>query len=160
MKTAMTARMIAGIGNIIGLVIDRKPATAKAAIIHNDLLGHAASQRFWQKIANSFHITGQQVNVVQTAHAHTAPVITLGDVFKRRAFFWRRNIFVGVVINLKNVPVGIGKLIGAAMAQIAINPANAAAKRFDGLYAALQRFWRCAAIADMANASGVGFGQL
>ena len=84
-------------------------------------------------------VGGEQVEVVEPPHRDAAAVIALGDVLQRRPFVLRRLVFARVVVELEDMAVGAAEAIGAAVAEIAVGPADAAAHRLDRRDAPLER---------------------
>src|SRR5690606_19600680 len=129
-EAAALAGMIFGVGDIVGLVVDREPAAAQAAVVELDLLRHPAAERLRHEVADDRYVGGQQVEVVDAAHGDAASVIALGKVLEGRALLRRRLVDLRVVIELEDVAVGIVEAIGAAVTGIAFVPADAAAHAF------------------------------
>jgi hypothetical protein len=65
-------------------------------------------------------------------------VIALGDVPEGRLLTVGRVVFDRIPVELEEMPVGIGETIGAAVAEIAVGPADAVAGGFDCFDAARQ----------------------
>ena len=98
--------------------------------------------------------------MIEPAHRRAATVIALRDVLQRRSLAGRRFVAPRLVVELEEVPVRIAELVGGAVAEIAVAPADAAAERFDRRDAACERLRTSAAIADVPHAGVVGRGQL
>ncbi len=93
--------------------------------------------------------------MIQAAHRAAAAVKPLRDVLERGAFVGRGRIPVGVPVDLEHMAVGGGEPIGAAMAEIAVGPADAAAHRLDRGNATVQCVGRTYAVGHVPNAGGI-----
>src|SRR5690606_12418388 len=101
-----------------------------------------------------------QIDVVDTARTNAAAMIFLGDILQRRLFPGRRLVNPRVEIEFEDMAVRIAEPVGAAMAEIAVAPADAAAHRLYRLHAALKRLGRRRPVADMADAGRMVAGKL
>src|SRR5690606_31283006 len=90
-----------------------------------------AAQCFDHEVAYRADVSSQQVEMVEPPHADAAAVIALCDILERRSLGRRRLINTRIVVNLEDMSVGIVEAIGSTVAEIAFDPADAAAHLFD-----------------------------
>src|SRR5581483_7799515 len=83
----------------------------------------------------------------------------LGLILERRSQCVRGLIFLCLVVEFEQVPIGIGKLVRFAVPQVAIDPAPALTTRFDGWRQPFQRLWAPGAKGGVSNPGLRGFGQ-
>ena len=160
MQAPLPAAMLLGAGKIIGLVVDREPAAAGPPVIELDQFGDAGPEADLHELAEYRHVFGQQIEMVDPARRSAGK--GRGSVLERcplgRVLRFEP---AGFVIEFEDVAERIGDAIGTAMAEIAVDPADGAEiRRLDGGNAAIKRFRRGTAIADMADAGRVVARQL
>ncbi len=77
--------------------------------------------------------------MIKAPYAGASAVITLGGIFERGLFFLGRFIFLGVIINFKDMPRRIMKPEAPPMTQIPIRTSDGTAQFFNRGHPALQR---------------------
>ena len=152
--------MVAGIGEVVGLVGGGQPDAGFAAVIEHDALGQAEAEIVLEELATAADIGGEAVPVIEPAHVAAARRETLRLVLERRLLIGRRVVPFGVVIKLDHVPVGVLADEGLAVAEVAVAPADVEAGAFQRGGAPLQRLGRARAIGDMRHAVGFRGGEL
>ena len=99
--------------------------------------------------------------MIQASRAASLPVISLGNVFQRRAFAFGRLELPSLPIDLEHVPEGILESKCRAMTKVTVGPAgNLASRCVDRCHAPIESLRRRHAIGDMADARGVVLRQL
>ena len=126
-RRARMARMVGRHGQVVGLGIDRKPHGHWVVGARQDGFGESPAQALQLKVAEGAHVAGQQVQVVDAAHVHAAPRKLAGRVLQGRGIERAGPVLVRLEVHLAQVPVGGMKLIGGAVAQVPIVPANSLA---------------------------------
>src|SRR5690606_3226393 len=100
-------------------------------------------------------------DVVDAARAYALRMEAARQVLQRRLVLRRRDVLVRVVIELEDMAEGVFEAVGAAMAEIALDPADLlVGAGLDCLDAALQSFRRRGAERDMTDAGRVRLRQL
>src|SRR6185437_15447941 len=128
-------------------------------IVEDDQLGgHSAHARL-QKGAVRRGRAPEEVDMVETPDAYTAIWRALRLILERGPLVFRGAVLFRLVIDFQQVAIGIGELIGFAVAGIALDPASAMAIGFEGLREPFQRPRTVGAEGGMADAWLRRFGQ-
>ncbi len=99
--------MIAGVGEVIGLVGDRQPHAGLGAVVQHDLFGQPAAEIILEEQPVRLDVDGKTVEVVEAAHIDAAGRKALRLVLQRRFQLRRRLIPFGLVIELDDMSVRI-----------------------------------------------------
>ena len=121
MQPAIAAAVFLGTGQVIGLVVDREPASADPPVVQLDVFRHARPQAGLHEAAEFGDILGQQVQVVDPSRGR--PGEGRGGVLQCRLVFALGLVPAGVIVDLEDMAEGVFEPEGAAMAQIAFDPA-------------------------------------
>ena len=81
METACARAMFFRTGQIIGLVVHRKPTPTDPAIVELDHFCDPAAKAGFHKSSKFFNIGCQEVQVIQAPGRGTASVIALSNIF-------------------------------------------------------------------------------
>ncbi len=84
-------------------------------------------------------VGGQQVDVIEALDRRSPPHVALGHVLQRRAQMVRRVVALGFEVDLEPMPVRVVELVGRAVAEVAVDPAQPEPGRLDRLGPPLER---------------------
>ena len=160
MQPALGAGVVAGIGEVVGLVGGGHPHAGFGAVVEHDLLGQHEAEIVLEEFAVGLDVDGEPVEVVDAARVDAARRIGLRLVLERRLELGRRLVPFGLVIDLEPVAVRILEHEGLAVAEVAVGPADVEAGALERGGAPLQRLRRARAEGGVAEAGGLGRGEL
>jgi hypothetical protein len=123
-EPVLGAGVIAGRGEVVGLVGGRHPHAGFGAVVEHDLLGEPKAEIVFEEFAVALDVGRQAIEVVDAPHVATARRITLRLILQRRLLVCRRLVPFGVIIELDQVAVRIPAGEGLAVAEIAVGPAD------------------------------------
>ena len=122
MEPAARPRQVARVGDVVGLLVGREPDPGLGAVVEHDLLGQPQAEVVLEEDAVLGGIDGEEVDVVEVAHADAAPRVALRLVLERRPKLRRRLVALGLVEELEPVAVGIEEAVGGAVTEVAVEP--------------------------------------
>ena len=128
------------------VTLSQLATTARAA---HYPLALAEPEHVDHEVAAEGGVRHHQVQVVDAPHRHPCARPPLRPVAERRALALRGGRVLDVPEDLHRVPLGGHEAVGAAVAEVAVGPAAAEARRLDRRHPALQRLRAAAAPGDV-----------
>ena len=139
MEAAFHAMRLARIGEVVALVGAGQPHARLDPVVEHDLLGQSEAERLLEKLPVRFDVGGQTIEMIDPADIDAARGKSLRLVLQRRLQFGRRLVPFSLIVDFEDMAVGIMKLVGRAMAEFVLDPADAGARSLQRVDAARER---------------------
>ena len=152
MQTATRVRQVAGVGEVVGLLVGREPDARFRAVVEHDLLGEPQAEVCLEERAVLARVDREEVDVIEVPHADAAAGIALRLVLQRGAELGRRLVALGLVEELDAVAVGVEEAVGATVTEVAVEPAARRAARLERGNATVERLGAVRAVREVADA--------
>src|SRR5579872_564077 len=160
MEAAADAMRFERVGEIVALVGASQPHAGFDAAIEHDLLREAEAERLLEKLAIGADVLGEAVEVVDSADIDATRGKALRLVLQGRPQRVGGLVPLRLVIELQKMPIRIAELIGRAVAEFIVAPADAESGALQSGNAPRQSRRTAGAEGGMAKAGGFRAGQL
>ena len=138
-QPAARAGDVARVREVVRLLVGREPDARLGAVVEHDLLGQPQAEVALAEDAVLARVDGQEVDVVEVPDAHAAPRVALRLVLERRPQLRRGRVALGLVEQLHAVAVGVEEAVGAAVAEVAVEPGAGDAAGLERRHPPLER---------------------
>ena len=140
--------------------LEVEPDARLGAVVEHDLLGQPQAEVLLDEGAVLGGLDGEEVDVVEVADSDAAPRVALRLVLERRPKLRGRLVALGLVEELEPVAVGIEEAVGAAVAEVAVEPAALDSGRLERRDPALESLRAVRAVGQVPDPGLRGRGQL
>ena len=135
---ARLARVL-DVDQLVGGDGEAEPGAGLAPGVEHDALVVAVAEDVGGEVPAGGDVARQQVDVVEALDRGAAGRVALRLVAQRRLEVRRRHVAIGLPQHLHDVAVGVVEAVGAAVAVVAVDPADAETGGLDRLDAAGER---------------------
>ena len=151
-ETAARAVRVRDVDQLVGRDREAHPGAALRPVVHLDPLVEPIAEHVLREDAVGADVRGEHVHVVEPLHRTAATDVALRLIPPRRPQVLRRLVALGVVEELEDVAVGVREAVGAAMADVAVDPPLPEPRLLDRGDAPLERLGAPGAQGDVADA--------
>ena len=146
------SRHVARVGEVVRLLVRREPDARLGAVVEHDLLGQPEAEVVLAEHARLAGVDREEVDVIEVADADAAPRVAARLVLERGPQLRRSRVVLGLVEELDAVAVGVEEAVGAAMAEVAVDPVAGDASGIERCDPAGERLRAVRAIREVTDA--------